>query len=297
MQSWLVVGTKLSGVFLSGLMPLALAARRNVTPEFVRAWDASWEQAELASLFCLVLLTLRPSLVSASAVRDAGTAYLLISLALVVAPASGLIEATLPFLFLACHVCLFIMTSHAASVALRTGRPLARARLLGTVVAQLLHVVFLAVPSIATLPIVLFSLALVCTVLTTAGAQDEDEKKKNDEKTVSPAAAAAAAAKNDKGKEELDDGPSEAERAKQEEEKKNADKSRGARVTLGVAAAFLLVAAVGLNGEQILDASFKVPALFRFPFLFFFLFFLFASCLSGLCSWRDGEVLSSSRTW
>jgi hypothetical protein len=105
MQSWLVVGTKLSGAFLSGLMPLALAARRNVSPEFIRAWDASWEQAELASLFCLVLLTLRPSLVSASAVRDAGVAYLLISLALVVAPASSLMEAALPFLFLACHVC------------------------------------------------------------------------------------------------------------------------------------------------------------------------------------------------
>ncbi len=38
MQNALVVGTKLSGAFLSGLMPLALAARRNVTPEFIRSF-------------------------------------------------------------------------------------------------------------------------------------------------------------------------------------------------------------------------------------------------------------------
>ncbi len=216
---------------------------------------------------------------SASAVRDAGVAYLLISLALVVAPASALIEAALPFLFLACHVCLFLMTSHAATVALRLGRPLARARLLGTVVAQLLHVVFLVVPSIASSPLVLFALALVGTVMTTAGAQDEEEKRPPVEKKTErekKTEVAAPPPKDDKGKEEMDEpmpplsasevekkraAEAEAEQKQQEEEKKKKEEA-GTRVSLGVAAAFLLVAAVGLNGEQILDASFKVSSSF-----------------------------------
>ena len=239
-----MAGTKLSSAFLSALLPLAHAGQ----PGFVRSWDGAWEAAETASLACLFLLSLRPSLAAAAAVRRTALALTLVSLALVAAPPVPLVQSALPLLFLSCHACLFLQAAHASSLALRSGRPLARARLLATVAAQLLQVLFLLLPSLAAAPLLLFCLALAGPLMAATGAGDagpeEEEEKEAEKKTPAPI--------NDKGKEELDDPLPPA--APPEQKKK----PEAVRVSLAAAAAFVLVAAVGLNGEQILDASFKV---------------------------------------
>jgi hypothetical protein len=222
MQGLVVVGSKLSSSFLSGLMPAVLAERG--ATEFVAGWDSSWELAGAASLGLIVLPMIFPAHLSFSSssswiVRDASVALLLVSLALVVVPTSALVSSLLPYLFFVCHLALFLMAQFASAAALKSGVPLSRHRLLGTVVSQLLVVLFLLIPSLST-PVVLFAVALVGCFLVTLGAVDPEGTTKATEESTG-------------GQDYL-------------------------RVSLASAVAFLVIAAIGLNGEQILDASFKL---------------------------------------
>ena len=126
---------------------------------------------------------------------------------------------------------LLLVSQHAAASALRSGQPLSRARLIGTAIAQLLVVLVLLVPAFSS-PVVVCAIAMAGCAMTTFGAVDQEETTTNE--------------KQDAAK---------VENVSATEEKKTSDLLS---VSVASALAFLIIAVVGLNGEQILDASFKL---------------------------------------